>query len=164
MRSLARDYRRHVTDRGETERVELSIPAQPLLLQLVRMTAGVVATRADLDVNDVEDLRLAVDELCLPFMGPTGHRGRLLLRYRWDAEMIEVSCTMTAADEGTETADGKGFTPIIPGREIRGQAERLRDELSSQILDALVDTHGETTVDGRATVWLRIGRRRAASP
>jgi len=35
-------------------------------LQLVRMTAGVVAARADLDLNDVEDLRLAVDELCLP--------------------------------------------------------------------------------------------------
>jgi serine/threonine-protein kinase RsbW len=147
-----------VTDEGEFERVELSIPAQPSLLQLVRMTAAVVAARADLELNDVEDLRLAVDELCLPFMGPTGHRGRLLLRYRWDAETIEISCTVTAADEGTESAGGEGFTPIVLERQIKGQAERLRDELSSQILDALVDGHGETTVDGRATVWLRIRR------
>jgi serine/threonine-protein kinase RsbW len=144
-----------VIDGDESDRIELSIPARPVLLQLVRLTAGVVAARVDLGLNEVEDLRLAVDELCLPFMGPTGHAGRLLVRYGWDAEMIEISCTLTAGDEGT---DDVGGVPDVAERPIKGQAERLRDELSAQILDALVDEHGETTIDGRAAVWLRMGR------
>ena len=126
----------------ESTRIELSIPAQPILLQLVRLTAGVVGARTDLSLDDVEDLRLAVDELCLPLMGPTGHTGRLLLEFGWDEATIEISCTVTAGHDGS----GGG---------------RLRDEISSQILDALVDEHGETT-DGRSGAWLRMRRDRPA--
>ena len=143
---------------GEFDHIELSIPGQPVLLQLVRMTAGVVAARADLGLDEVEDLRLAVDELCLPFMGPEGHPGRLLVRYAWDPETIEISCTLTSGDEGTEIGNGPDVIPVIVDSEFKGQAERLREELSSQILDALVDEHGETTVDGRAAVWVRMRR------
>src|SRR5580704_8075938 len=139
-------------------RIELSIPAQPHLLQLVRLTAGVVASRANLGLDQVEDLRLAVDELCLPFIGPKGHQGRLLLQYRWEARAIEVSCTLTGADDEVGVGSGPIEVPVAGERQIRGQAERLRDELSSQILDALVDEHGETAIEGRAAVWLRMRR------
>jgi hypothetical protein len=149
-----------VIEDGEFDHIELSIPAQPVLLHLVRMTAGVVAARADLGLDEVEDLRLAVDELCLPFMGPEGHPGRLLVRYGWDSETIEISCTLTAEDEGTDIAAVPVVGAAVTGRPVKGQAERLRDELSSQILEALVDEHGETTIAGRAAVWLRIRRRR----
>jgi serine/threonine-protein kinase RsbW len=142
--------------------IELSVPAQPNLLHLVRLTAGVVASRADLGLDEVEDLRLAVDELCLPFVGPSGHPGRLLVRYRWDAEVIEISCTLTAGDEGTGIGARPLTVPVAGKRQIKGQAERLRDELSSQILEALVSEHGETTVEGRAVVWLRMNRRNEA--
>jgi serine/threonine-protein kinase RsbW len=133
-----------VTDQGEFDGIELSIPAQPGLLNLVRMTAGVVAARADLALDDVEDLRLAVDELCLPFMDQTG---RLRLRYGWDDETIEISCTAL----GGATASS-------------GRAEELRDELSAQILDALVDDHGQATVDGGIRAWLRLRRPGPAAP
>ena len=144
------------------DRIELSIPAHPLLLQLVRLTAGVVGARADLGLDDVEDLRLAVDELCLPFMSTGGHGGRLLLRYTWDNDAIEISCILTTADEGVGSGPGDGTAGKSSPR-ISGQAERLRNELSSQILEALVDEHGETTVEGRAAVWLRMRRARRAS-
>jgi serine/threonine-protein kinase RsbW len=134
-----------VTDQSNSTRIELSIPAQPVLLQLVRLTAGVVAARVDLELDDVEDLRLAVDELCLPLIGPTGHDGRLSVRYSWDDGTIEVSCTLVAGD-----APGDATSP----------SAGLRQELSSQILDALVDEHGETTEDGRAGLWLRMRRSR----
>jgi hypothetical protein len=152
-----------VTDQSALDRVELSIPAQPGLLQLVRLTAGVVASRADLGLDEVEDLRLAVDELCLPFMGPSGHRGRLLLRFGWNRQSIEISCTLTDGDEGTEVGGSGGGIPVIVDSQFKGQAERLREELSSQILDALVDEHGEGTIEGRATVWLRLRRETSES-
>jgi hypothetical protein len=136
------------------EAIDLSIPAQPVHLQLVRMTAGVVAARAELDLNHVEDLRLAVDELCLPFMGPQGHDARLYLRYEWNERYVEISCQLARGDEegGAVRLGGPG----APWQPIRGVAGHLREELSSQILDALVDEHGEMTVEGHPGVWLRM--------
>ena len=122
-----------MTTAGDHGAIELVIPARPDLLQLVRMAAGVVAARAALGFEDVEDLRLAVDELCLPLMGADGHDGRLLLDYRWDEDSIGISCRST---------NGGG----------------RRDALSSQILDALVDEHGESQIDGMAAAWLTFRR------
>lgn len=130
-----------MTDQGEFDGVELSIPATATLLHLARMTAAVVAARADLELDDVEDLRLAVDELCLPFLNPAeGREGRLLLRYGWDGETIEISCTQTAGPQTVRVDD------------------LVRDELSEQILDALVDEHGVTVSDGQSGAWLRMRR------
>jgi hypothetical protein len=67
---------------------------------------------------------------------------------------------LTAGDEGTEIDNVPGGISGIVDSQFKGQAERLREALSSQILDALVDEHGEGTVDGRATVWLRVRRER----
>jgi hypothetical protein len=121
------------------------------------MTAGVVAARADLDLGAVEDLRLAVDELCLTLMGPTGANGRLHLSFEWDAEMVEISCTL---EPDSEAGGGGGGDQDSQGRpsQLPGQAERLRQELSTQILDALVDEHEETERDGRPHAWLRMRR------
>jgi hypothetical protein len=152
---------KNVSERRAFKGVELSIPAEPVLLHLVRMAAAAVAAQADLDPDALEDLRLAVDELCLPLMGPTGHTGRLLLRYDWDDESIEISCTLTAGDEGSLSDGVRHGIPSYLSPQIKGQAERLRDELSSQILDALVDEHGEMTIEGRAGVWLRMRRHRS---
>jgi hypothetical protein len=120
------------------------------------MTAAVVAARADLDLDAVEDLRLAVGELCLALMGPTGFPGRLLLRYQWDVDTIEISCTVAPDLETARDEEGDGH------HKSQGEAERLRDELSAQILDALVDEHGETTGEDQRGAWLRVRRQRPA--
>ena len=71
--------------------------------------------------------------------------------------MIEISCTLVS-DDGS--VDGSGDETADPPErgEISGQAEMLRQELSSQILDALVDAHGETENDGHPQAWLRMRR------
>jgi hypothetical protein len=133
------------------DHIELAMPARAELLQLARMTAGVVASRAQLGFEDVEDLRLSVEELCLTLVGPTGDgRGRLVLDYRWDATVIEITCTVIPDDNPTDDVPGDGDA----GRD----EERLRRELSSQILDALVDEHGETDENGHRAAWLRMRR------
>ena len=48
-----------------TDIVELTIPVKADLVVLARLTAATVASRADFDVEEIEDLRLAVDELCI---------------------------------------------------------------------------------------------------
>ncbi len=143
-----------------TDRIELAIPARAELLQLARMTAGVVAARADLGLDDVENLRLGVEELCLSLVGPTGHApGRLALTYDWDPATIEISCTLIADDVTTDVdVPAPPQTSAHAWERSVTDAERLRQELSSQILDALVDEHGETHTDGHPGAWLRLRR------
>jgi len=147
--------------------IELSIPARADLLQLVRLTAGVVAARAGLGLDDVEDLRLGVEELCLSLVGPTGDApGRLTLRYGWDDEKIEITCTLRSDGAGGEApADGNGDAGADAPTTVSADSawnhnERVRRDLSSQILDALVDEHGETQGADGPGAWLRMRRTR----
>ncbi len=126
------------------DHIELSIPARAELLQLVRLTATVVATKVSLGLDDLEDLRLGVEELCLSLVGPSGDGpGRLALRYAWDDEMIEITCTFEAEPSALD---------------LNPESELVRHDLSSQILVAVVDEHGEVHDDGLHTAWLRMRR------
>ena len=126
-----------------TDVVELSIPVQADLVTLARLTAATVASRAGFDVEEIEDLRLAVDELCILAV-EGGLDGRLDLRFAGGVDQIEVSCTFRAGAGGSvpEFADGSG------------------DGLSGRILEALVDEHGEENQDGLRRTWLRKRRAR----
>lgn len=124
-----------------TDEVELCVPAKPELLSLARLTVAAVASRADFAYEEIEDLRLAIDELCSPLVGHTGRPGQLRLQYRWDDTSIEVSCR---ADDG-------------------GDVDDEENELSDRILDALVDEHGTSNDSGGRRVWLRKRRHGAIS-
>jgi serine/threonine-protein kinase RsbW len=126
-----------------TDVVELSIPVQADLVTLARLTAATVASRAGFDVEEIEDLRLAVDELCLLAV-EGGRDGRLELRFTSGVEEIEVSCT---------------FEPGVGGS-VPEFAEGPGDGLSGRILEALVDEHGEGHEGGRRRTWLRKRRAR----
>ena len=122
--------------RTVTDHIDLSIPARAEFLSLVRLAAGVVAARADLGLDDVEDLRLGVEELCLVVVGPSGNApGRLALRYRWDDDTIEITCSVVAGDGGdvhgevslhadTDRRAQRALRPDPrrPGRRARGVA------------------------------------------
>jgi anti-sigma regulatory factor (Ser/Thr protein kinase) len=123
--------------------VRLTIPSGADLLVLARLTAATVASRAGFDVEEVEDLRLAVDELCVALIRP-GTDGTLTLEFTRDADLIEVRCSY----EVVETA---------PAAEAD---DDLIEGLSDRILDALVDEHGRAPVDGNEQAWLRKRRAR----
>ena len=130
-----------------TDHVELTLPARPDLLVLARMTVGAVAARAAMAVDDIEDLRLAIDELCLSVVGEhTG--GRLELRYDWDPSGMEVSCTFRAL--GSDSP-GSRSVESLDGDSVG----HLPMDLSERILDALVDEHGRDAVDGGHRAWFK---------
>ncbi len=123
--------------------VDLSLPAGADLLVLARLTAATVASRAGFDVEEIEDLRLAVDELCVSLLHE-GADGRLNLAFTRDGTLVEVSCT---------------FQPASSSNGTGGESEAVQG-LSAQILDALVDEHGRETVAGDDRAWLRKRRSR----
>jgi serine/threonine-protein kinase RsbW len=120
------------------EVVEITLPATADLVALARFTAATLAAKADFDVEEIEDLRLAVDELCV-MMIRMGGAGRLALRFERERDELEVSCTQVGA----------------PGSTVHREQMTADDGLSERILDALVDQHGSRLEGGEARVWLR---------
>jgi anti-sigma regulatory factor (Ser/Thr protein kinase) len=132
------------------QRVELSLPAQPEMLFLARMTAAAVASRAEFGFDQVEDLRLAIDELCITLAGEDGSDGRVNLAFEWSADDIEVVGTfIPESSQGVGVA--KRGQKLIPAPTL--------NELSERILDALVDEHGTDNTGGSARAWFRVRRR-----
>lgn len=118
--------------------VELTIPVQSDLVVLARLTAATVASRAGFDVEEVEDLRLAVDELCVSIVNGSAV-GRLSLTFLSQDGSVEVICALDGPGPASvETEDDYG-----------------EHDLSVRILDALVDEHGEEMGDGQRRAWLR---------
>src|SRR4051812_1964071 len=118
---------RSTTGVAVSETVRLTIPAALEFVRIARLTASGVASRVGFDVDEIEDLRVAVDEL--------------------SSILVDA-----AGDEQLELA----FTPVEGGIEIEGRT-RLDgtkapaiDDLTRQILAAVVDEYGVDTQDGEA--------------
>ncbi|TML39529.1 MAG: anti-sigma regulatory factor [Actinobacteria bacterium] len=105
---------------AEQDEVRLTVPAMPEFLRLARVTATGLASRLGFTFDEVEDLRLAIDELCFALMGTRGRPGTIRLRYLVTEQALEV--------EGVGDFRGEGPEPTL-------------SDLSSQILTALVDEH-----------------------
>ncbi|HWD52035.1 MAG TPA: hypothetical protein VG412_06525 [Acidimicrobiales bacterium] len=126
-----------------SDTVELTIPIRSDLLILARLTAAAMAARAEFGIEDIEDLRLVVEELCISVMGTTA-TGSLHLRFTENDGAITVGCSLSGA------GDDDGHVGTEP------------DELSLRIIEALVDEYGEDTVGGRRQAWIRKHRSKVA--
>ena len=115
--------------------VRLAVPATPEFLRLARLTVAGVASRMGFTYDEVEDLRIAIDELCFALVGTAGREGNIELRYSLDAEDLVV--------EGLGT-----FTEPLP-------VVATLSPLSRQILSAVVDEHDVTTGERGPTFRLR---------
>ena len=95
--------------------------------------SSAVSARAGFDIEELEDLRLAVGELCLlTLQGSDAQHGNLCLELAVRGDAIEVTSTHEGAAAG-ESTDPEA-----------DESARL----SEQILDALVDEHGRERHDG----------------
>jgi serine/threonine-protein kinase RsbW len=96
--------------------INLEFPATPDFLRLARLASADAGSRAGFDVEEIDDLRIAVSELC-HLVSPT------------DGDAGTVSLTFTLLDDGVEV-DGHG--PGTPEGDL---------ELSRRIIGAVVDDH-----------------------
>jgi serine/threonine-protein kinase RsbW len=130
---------------GDGDRVVLSFPARGDLVVLARLVASAISTRVGFDIEELEDLRLAVGELCLlALQGSDARHGDLRLEFTVSAASLDIGCTLVGAVPGSPDADAEGDDA---------------DELSEQILAALVDEHGREQADGSVRAWLRKRRK-----
>jgi serine/threonine-protein kinase RsbW len=108
-----------VTD-VQGDEVRLTMPANPQLLRVARLTAAGLAGRLGFSFDEIEDVKIAVDELCFTLVGSKGRPGTLSLRYVLGPDRLVI--------EGTGSSEA-------------GAADPTPSDLSSQILAAVVDEH-----------------------
>jgi hypothetical protein len=108
----------------EAGSVTLTVPGRPEFLRLVRLTAADCGARADLSIEDVEDLRIGVDELTYALIGDRLDE-TVTLRYVASSGVVEIEGTCTAPAEPVAVSD-----------------------LSQTIIGAVVDEHEIFDRDG----------------
>lgn len=124
------------------DEVRLAVPATPEFLRLARVTASGIASRLGFTYDEVEDLRLAIDELCFVLIGSRGRQGTVDIRYSIGPEALEV--------EGAGSFDDDETDPMLAA-------------FSRQILAALVDEYSVyRNEDGQAC--FRLVKRRHDAP
>lgn len=88
---------------ADADRVDLTVPATTQHLRLVRLTASGMAADLGFTVDQIEDLRLAVDEACAVLVEYAAPHTRLSLVYRAqvDALVIDGRCPRVNGAEPT---------------------------------------------------------------
>jgi serine/threonine-protein kinase RsbW len=111
---------------GET--IRLIVPASLEFVRIVRLTASGVASRLGFDVEEIEDLRVAVDELA-SLVVESADGGELAVQFAVQDETLRI----------------EGGAAVSPSRADKAHV----DDLTAQILAAVVDewdlsTHDDT--------------------
>lgn len=109
--------------------ISLSIPASPEYLRVVRLIAAGLASRLGFTVDEIDDLRIAVDELSAYLTGAQGRDGSLSIDFTLDGDTLSI----------------RGIADLKPGQKVRDQLT----ELSKAILGTVVDQAALADQDGK---------------
>lgn len=111
-----------------SSRFHLTLPAQTTYLQLVRLTAATIASDV-LSVEEVEDVKVAIEELSAAAMRPDSGEPDLHLEFVVSNDALAVN----------------GQRELAPDEEL------ITHEFLSTILDAVCDEHELSTDRGVGT-------------
>jgi serine/threonine-protein kinase RsbW len=114
--------------------VNVKIPASPEYLQVVRLIAAGLASRIKFTIDDIEDLKIAVDELAAYLTGSQGREGILDIYFSVGEERIEI----------------RGAARLEAGQRVRTELT----EFSRMILETVVDRATLKQPDGVPTFSL----------
>ena len=110
------------------EQVTIKIPASPAFIGVVRLVAAGLATRLRFTIDEIEDLKIAVDELSAYLTGSQGRDGDLRIAFTISDTKIAIR--------------GEGL--LSPGQKVRTELT----DFSRMIIDTVVDSASLEQADG----------------
>jgi serine/threonine-protein kinase RsbW len=113
--------------------VELRLPAESAYLSVLRTATAGLAARLDFTLDEIEDLRIAVDEACAMLLPDVMAGTPLICRFVLDWDCLEVS---------------------VLARSRTGRPP-ARDSFAWTVLTALAGEVDSSAEDGTVTVTLR---------
>ena len=103
------------TARGsEQERaeIEMTVPADSAYLSVLRTAAAGLAARLDFTLDDIEDLRIAVDEACSLLLSQAVPDSRLACSFRLSPDAVTFRAQVRSADPKLPSRDGFAWTVL----------------------------------------------------
>jgi len=119
--------------------VDIRLPADSAYLSVLRTATAGLAARLDFTLDEIEDLRIAVDEACAMLLPQAVDSASLACRFQLFPETLEVTVMIA-------TRDGR-----LPER----------NTFSWTVLTALTGDV-DTGSDSERQVWIRLRKRRSA--
>jgi serine/threonine-protein kinase RsbW len=92
--------------------VDVRVPANGAYVATLRLTAASLGARCDLTIDDIEDLRLAVDEACALLLPHAVPDSALDARFVLSRGKLEVDAAVTTLDDATPDRDGFAWTVL----------------------------------------------------
>lgn len=122
------------------EKVSIKIPASPAYLNVVRLVASGLASRLEFTIDEIEDLKIAVDEMSAYLTGANGREGTMEVSFVIDDDRIEIL----------------GSGDFAPGQKIRTDLT----DFSRVILETVVDSASLEQADGSPVFALTKSKRK----
>ena len=108
--------------------VEVQVPADVAYVSTLRLTAASLAARCDLTIDDIEDLRLAVDEACALLLPHSSGDSGLHARFELTAGRLTVRASVANADQAQPNRTGFAWTvlaALADTVDVSTEADRL---------------------------------------
>jgi serine/threonine-protein kinase RsbW len=92
--------------------VELKLPASAAFVAILRSVTAGLAARCDLTLDEIEDLRLAVDEACALLLPHALPGGALTARFALRPGKLDVTAGVPALAEAEPDREGFAWTVL----------------------------------------------------
>ncbi len=92
--------------------VEVRVPASAVYVSTLRITAASLAARCELTIDDIEDLRLAVDEACSLLLPHAAAGSTLDARFELAYARLQVQVSITSVNGAHVDRDGFAWTVL----------------------------------------------------
>ncbi|MEV2238589.1 ATP-binding protein [Micromonospora sp. NPDC049891] len=113
--------------------VHLTVPADGGYLSVLRTATAGLAARLQFALDEIEDLRIAVDEACAMLLAIAARDAELDCRFSVTEDALTVEVTV----------------PTMPGARLPAESS-----FAWKVLTALTTSAGARAADGRATISL----------
>jgi serine/threonine-protein kinase RsbW len=92
--------------------VEVRLPAHSAYVSLLRTVTAGLAARLDFTLDEIDDLRIAVDEACALLLPDSGPRDELVCRYRLGETSLEITVSGPANGEALPSKSSFAWTVL----------------------------------------------------
>lgn len=110
--------------------VEMTVPAGTAYVATLRLVTASLAARCDLTIDDIEDLRLAVDEACALLLPHAKPASTMYVRFALMPGCLVATATVDSPEATEASPDRTGFawsvlSALATAVEVKGQDGRL---------------------------------------
>jgi serine/threonine-protein kinase RsbW len=120
--------------------VVLTLPAVSAYLSVLRTATAGLAARLDFTLDEIEDLRIAVDEACAMLLSGSRPDSELRCRFELEGNQIDVAVTIASKDGKLPARDTFAWTVLTA---LAGEVDSDRDE-ENNVTIRLVKRKGGT--------------------